>query len=465
MKLKVYQQGGGLIYTPFIPGRTQSTFSGSSSNDGDDSKIDPLDKEILGLMKDQNLLPSDIQAISTALINFQKQTQHLGNPITGGSNNYRSVMPGMLQIMNMVSVARHNREFWNDKLTEIQKHDAGSEVAMDSYGRMWVQDLSDGKLTKIEASKFDKEKYNPVSNSQLMYLRQREYGFGDNILGEGGMDVIGAKDLREEIDVIINEFGKVTAEQYIPGNMQELASDIKEKGIFKVGQERSKGELNDFSGLLYSQLGSSAQHLLNARAALAGYSPIEYLQNIIFSNIDKKDTISYDASLSKATNGGSGSGESGSLVQTTYAEHLVWGDLDPGRRVLIQPGNSDIAMYAYAQNAGPVKKDETVFDSANLNEVFTNADVIGTIVDRSNIFFGDYRLNSNEFSKVMYDNGENMERVELPVKPDENNPSKFVIDFDAQRKANKVQEYIRRNGGMIPDELIEEQLEDIPGAY
>lgn len=109
MKLKVYQQGGGLIYTPFIPSRTESTLSGSNSGSSeDDPKIDPLDKEILALMKDQNLLPSDIQAIFNSLTTFQRRTQHLSG--LGGTDSYRSVMPGMLQIMNMVSVARANKE-------------------------------------------------------------------------------------------------------------------------------------------------------------------------------------------------------------------------------------------------------------------------------------------------------------------------------------------------------------------
>ena len=135
MKLKVYQQGGGLIYTPFIPGRTESTISGNSSNGSDEQKIDPLDKEILGLMKDKNLLPSDIEAISSALINFQKSTQHLNSGF-GTSASYRSVMPGMLKIMNMVSIAQHNKDFWDTKVSEMQKHNAGSEIALDSYGRM-----------------------------------------------------------------------------------------------------------------------------------------------------------------------------------------------------------------------------------------------------------------------------------------------------------------------------------------
>jgi hypothetical protein len=105
MKLKVYQQGGGLIYTPFIPELYTGTASSGKKSSGsdEDSKIDPLDKELLGLMKDQNLLPSDIQMIFDRLISFQRRTQSLSSSMLGGSSSYRSVMPGMLQIMNYLT--------------------------------------------------------------------------------------------------------------------------------------------------------------------------------------------------------------------------------------------------------------------------------------------------------------------------------------------------------------------------
>ncbi len=56
-------------------------------------------------MKDQNLLPSDIQMIYNKLIQFQRKSREL--MIDG---DYRSAMPGMLQIMQLASVAKANKE-------------------------------------------------------------------------------------------------------------------------------------------------------------------------------------------------------------------------------------------------------------------------------------------------------------------------------------------------------------------
>jgi hypothetical protein len=137
MKLKIYQQGGGLIYTPFIPEQTaavSSSGSSAKSSNDEDSKIDPLDKELLNLMKGQDLLSSDIDLIYDRLISFQRKTQRLS--ALGTSNGYRSVMPGMLQIMKLVENAKANKAEWDEKVAEIKHHDAGAEVAMDSMGRM-----------------------------------------------------------------------------------------------------------------------------------------------------------------------------------------------------------------------------------------------------------------------------------------------------------------------------------------
>ena len=226
MKLKVYQQGGGLIYTPFIPG-AQGVSGGSSSGTSDEeSKLDPLDKELLALMKDQNLLPSDIQMIYDRMLDFQRRTLHLSS--LGGTSAYRTVMPGMLQLQQLVSLAKTNKAQWDDAANEIRHHDAGSEVAMDANGLMWVRDR-EGNISKVSPSEFNREEYQPLSNSQLLYLRRGNEGmaFSDSLFGETGMDVIGMADIRKEIDDIISKFGSIKS-----GNLQLQKNTI--KLIYKI---------------------------------------------------------------------------------------------------------------------------------------------------------------------------------------------------------------------------------------
>ena len=130
MKIKTYQDGGGLIYTPFIPGQTgvNNSSSKSKAEDSEDAKLDPLDKEILNLIKD-HLLPNETASIYQKLIQFQKASQHLSNmPGLGGTNAYRSAMPSMLKIMSLANQGKYNVE--RDKELE--------------YVRLWWNGKNDG---------------------------------------------------------------------------------------------------------------------------------------------------------------------------------------------------------------------------------------------------------------------------------------------------------------------------------
>ena len=458
MKLKVYQQGGGLIYTPFIPGRTISSISGddsgNSSSGGDDPKIDPLNKEILALMKDQNLLPSDIQAISNAVIAFQRRTQHLSGL---GTDGYRSAMPGMLQIMSMVSTAKHNREYWDGKVTEMRQHDAGSDVALDSYGRMWVQD-KDGKLTRINPNDFDKEKYNPVSNSQLMYLRQRDFGFGDDLIDDTGMSLVGLKDVQKELDDMINNLGSIKSSSPRIQKLSDIASDLQGLGVFQTTQKYDKGDLTDFSQLLYERLSKEGKNLVDANAAIGGYDKFNYILNIIRSETDREESTTFDPSLTKAVElGGSGSGEGKEqLMKDTYPERLTTGEDIVPYWTNIMTNQSGHTIWAYTQDMGPIMKNGNPIGTVNFDRVLTEFDAAG-IIDWSHVTFGDQKLDTIDFPKVVYDGGSTIKRVWMPVKKD------GTVDFKAQEELSKLQNWINDNG-VINDALIEERVQEIEGA-
>lgn len=425
MKLKVYQQGGGLIYTPFIP--EQYAVSGSSSSKrtsgGDeDSKIDPLDKELLGLMKGQNLLPSDIEVIYDRLIRFQKSTQNLSDPLGlgTGSSDYRSVMPGMLQIMRLVETAKNNKAEWDEKVSEIKSHDAGSEVAMDSYGRIWVQDAEKG-LTLIKPTSFDAEKQIPVSNSQLIALRRRnpELAFSDAILGDTGIDVVGAADVRKEIDEIIKAAGSIKDVKFGKIPFSEIAEDLQGAGIYKVSQKYSKADLKGFAELLYSQLSNSAKHLITANAAIGGYDKIEYINSIISSRTPIEPDLDYQASLTKATgNGGSGGsgadGDEKNLVEDSYIEGLARGSNHMAPRKTIFNPTTRTSLHAFVQDAGELKENDgkTKVNPGVLDAVFEKVG-LKDISPQMTVTFGDQIIDESNLGQILYD-GSPVKRVDLP---------------------------------------------------
>jgi hypothetical protein len=243
MKLRIMQQGGGLIYTPFIPGAQGATTTGSNkSSDSSEPKLDPLDKELISLMKDQNLLPSDIQQIYNRLIRFQKQTQSLSG--LEGTDAYRSAMPGMLQILGMVNEAKYNKAQSDEIVKRMAQQNAGADAALDAYGRMYVYD-KDGEMKKIDISEFDHEKYVAISNSQLLSMRQRQFGFQDNIMNDLE-NMVGMSSVQDEIAKIISKIGSAETSAYIknPSANKVLQALMTEgpEGVYKLSQkDRSEG--------------------------------------------------------------------------------------------------------------------------------------------------------------------------------------------------------------------------------
>lgn len=467
MKLKIYQQGGGLIYTPFIPEQTTTASTSAStkaSGSDEDSKIDPLDKELINLMKGQNLLSSDINMIYDRLIAFQRKTQSLS--ALGSTNGYRSVMPGMLQIMKLVENAKANKAEWDEKVAEIKHHDAGAEVAMDSMGRMWVQDQEKG-LTLVKPSDFNPESQMPISNSQLIALRRRDpsLAFNDAILGDTGIDVVGATDVRKEIDEIIKNAGSIKEVSFGSIPFSQIAEDLQGEGIYKTTQKYSKADMKGFAELLYSQLSNSAKHLITANAAIAGYDKMEYIKSIIATRTDIDPDLSYEASLTKASGkgGAGGSGADGddakNLKERNWTEQLAGGYNFELPRITTFNPVSTVSIHAASQNTGGMKLDDgkTPVGPGMVDAIMEKAGWFKQISGQSTVTFGDQIIDETALGQLMYD-GSTVYRIKLPYK--EVN-GEITVNWELVEELENINKQIK---GATPG-MIQDLLEGHPELY
>ena len=458
MKLKVYQQGGGLIYTPFIPGAQGTATSGSGrSSGGDDDKIDPLDKELIALMKDQNLLPSDIQAIYNQLIAFQRKAQHL--TALGGSAGYRAVMPGMLQIMQMVSVAKNNKERFDKSAQLMTDREAGGEVALDSYGYIWVQDR-DGHISKISPTDFDRDKYQPLSNSQLLDYRRNnpQFAFDVGSFETVGNNIIGMKQVQQEIADIITKFGNTKEGRYLPKEFQNLAKEVAEKGYFKITVDRTRSldDIAGFTKLLWESLGNNARNLLTARAAISPYTsdPLSYLSEMIFADSKQSYDEDFDASMSKAGGGASDEGMTGA-VEDNYLTQLGNLQLTSGQAAIVPKGveitdRNGLIMDVYKAGS-PVDDKLQVLPSMSLADFRTKA-WASKAGNMNAITFGNRILDPTEYDKIMYDGSSEINVAMLPYKYDEET-GKLTPDLDKILALNEVQKELKPD--MSPTEVMQ----------
>lgn len=449
MKLKVYQQGGGLIYTPFIPG-AQGTASSSSTgtSGGEDDKLDPISKEILALMKESNLLPSDIQMIYNRLISFQKRIQNIP-PGMG----YSTIMPGLLQLQQLVAIAKDNKKRFDDSAQLMTNREAGGELALDSYGRMWVMDKETKSFKTIDPYEFDREKYQPLSNSELLDLRRRSplLAFDENSFETVGNDIIGMKQVQQEISAVIKDFGTRKSDNFEIRNIANLAKEIAEKGYFKVTLEntRSLDDINGFTNLLWNSLGNNVRNLLTARAALKGENPLTFLADMIIKDADISKTSDFDSSLSRATGGADDTGGK-NLKEDTYQIRFANGegnDVD----VALVPKASKISdkagLLVKGKDFGPMLNfKELPLEPMNLQRLlFTggdNASALATSVRSTDITFGNRLLDETELPAIMYGADSLTSKVYLPYS---NKNGHFVPNFDVIQGFNKFIKAYKKN--------------------
>lgn len=462
MKLKLYQQGGGLVYTPFIPGMqgTTTTSSSKSNTSDSESKIDALDKELIALMKVQDLLPSDIDRITKSIVSFQKKASQYA-----AIGDYSSVMPGVYQIQGEVLKAQAFKKQSDVVTQRMAKENAGSEVALDTYGRMYVQD-KDGNVTKVTTSEFDEEKYRPISNSELLYYRQVSAADNGQIFNDLG-NMVGMETVQSQLSDIIDNFGTIKGDKFETAKMRNIAEDIaKGDSVFKITEKYSKADLTDFSGLLLSQLSRDAQYRIKANAKLMGISDKDYIRTIIDSRTSPEISMGYEASMTKAVaedggsggSSGDGSGDAKNLKEYSYVERLA-ANQNAGlpTKLSINKQGSPIDMSIMAFNQGPIVKDkeENSIGAGMLSDIRNDAYGLNQVATQDSVQFGNQMFSRTKQDTIYYDNS-TMYTAKLPWTTDKN--GNIMVDYAVMDLLDKLNE--RRKNGDLAD-LTPEMLERV----
>ena len=462
MKLKLYQQGGGLVYTPFIPGMqgTTTTSSSKSNTSDSESKIDALDKELIALMKGQDLLPSDIDRITKSIVSFQKKASQYA-----AIGDYSSVMPGVYQIQGEVLKAQAFKKQSDVVVKRMANENAGSEVALDTYGRMYVQD-KDGNVTKVSTSDFDEEKYRPLSNSELLYYRQVSAADNGQIFNDLG-NMVGMETVQSQLSEIIKNFGTIKGDKFETRKMQDIAGDLANGiGVFKITEKYSKADLNDFSGLLLSQLSRDAQYRIKANAKLMGVSDKDYVRTIIASRTSPEISTDYEASMTKAVaedggsggSSGDGSGDAKNLKEYSYVERLA-ANQNAGlpTKLSINKQGSPIDMSIMAFNQGPIVKDkeENSIGAGMLSDIRNDAYGLNQVATQDSVQFGNQMFSRTKQDTIYYDNS-TMYTAKLPWTTDKN--GNIMVDYAVMDLLDKLNE--RRKNGDLAD-LTPEMLERV----
>ena len=238
-------------------------------------------------------------------------------------------------------------------------------------------------------------------------------------------------------------------------------------GLYKLTQKATVKDTNIAKAVSYliQSLNNDMKHALVAKAAVEGYTPEAYLVELLDIYTGRSITADYDATTSKAANGGEG-GSSGSKIQQTLAESYVTGsNVVPMQMIPIAPNNSKTTLYVPAQNVQSIRLDRSgqpgqPMPISNLRTIIQDSYAVGNVTNRGTVVFGDQLISDTQLNGLVY-TGTDMYRVILPYKVVDGRH--IVPDFELQNKLNDIVENGKNQGADVT--TINRYLnQECPGA-
>lgn len=453
MKIRKYniekKQSGGIIYTPFVPSYTDSEAesSSSSSSSSDVGKIGDVQKEIMDVLQ-ENGLPSDVDYFMQTANRFLRKAEITGN----------WSMSDFTRIQSLANRVAHNKTLYDSATQHLTETGNWNEIALDNKGQMYVVD-KDGNLDTISPLEYykNKDKYQALTNNDILEYRSQATPFNSSVLNDAAGS-IGVNDVTEYIKGIILDFGTRSVSRYTNSEIAQMDESLNRllasgpRGYYKYKEEAQAGggPTTQAVEYLYNALPSNMKQLLIAKTAAEGKNPEQYapelLVQMLTNHLDYDLSVDYDSAATASDSKYADATTSGKTVERTLPERYVDGNgLGEHKWIQITPEGSSAHLLALGQSAQTImnKDGKTPLPSMTLDQVLTESLGIGGVTRKDSISFGDQLLNTTDYDKVVYDSSTPLYRVILPYK---NQNGRITPDFEAQTKAQQLQDEIEAQG-------------------
>ena len=462
MKIKLYA-GGGIAYLPTTNARGEAATTASSSSNS--SKVPGFADKIIDMVKSEGI-DSDVNAF----LNQVERTLNLANDPTGQNLSMKEI----LQLARAASSVKTNYLMFKDAQKALDAEDAWGDVATDSRGYIYTWNQESNKIEKVAPSAYNAEKQLALTNQDLLNFRwnNTDTKYNTSIITDVSKSV-GMKTISTYLVDLIKKFEQSEVTGYGSKTNSEIASGLKAlvdhldingntigdlitagpDGLYKLTQKATVKDTNIAKAVSYliQSLNNDMKHALVAKAAVEGYTPEAYLVELLDIYTGRSMVADYDATTSRAANGGEG-GSSGSKIQQTLAETYVTGsNAVPMQLIPISPSGSRVTLYAPAQNVQSVRLDRSgqpgqPMPISNLRTIVQDSYAIGNVTNRGTVVFGDQLINENQLNGLVY-TGTDMYRVILPYKVVDGRH--IVPDFELQNKLNDIVENGKNQGDDI----------------
>lgn len=474
MKIKKFQ-GGGISYIPTDYSRGAADTSAASS-----SKVPGFTDKIIDMVLSEGI-DSDVNSFLSQV----EQVLNLANDPTGQNLSMREI----LQLARAASSVKTNYLMFKDAQKALDSEDAWGDIATDSRGYIYTWNQKSNKIEKVTPSKYDPQEQIALTNQDLLNVRWNNVDTRyDTSIITDVTKTIGMKTISNYLVDLIKKFEQSEVTGFASKTNTDISSGLKAlvnhmdtngnaigdlitagpDGLYKLSQKATVKDTNIAKAVAYliQSLNNDMKHALVAKATVEGYTPEAYLVELLDIYTGRSMVADYDATTSRAANGGGEGGSSGSKIQQTLAESYVTGsNVVPMQMISIAPNNSKTTLFAPAQNVQSIRLDRSgqpgqPMPISNLRTVIQDAYALGNVTNRGTVVFGDQLISDTQLNGLVY-TGTDMYRVILPFKVVDGRH--IVPDFELQNKLNDIVENGKNQGADVT--TINRYLnQECPGA-
>ena len=460
MKIKKFQSGGiSYIPTDYSEGAAGTSAASSSKVPGFTDKIIDM------------VLSEGIDSDVSSFLGQVEQVLNLANDPTGQNLSMREI----LQLARAASSVKTNYLMFKDAQKALDAEDAWGDIATDSRGYIYTWNQKSNKIEKVTPSKYNPQEQVALTNQDLLNIRwnNTDTRYDTSIITDV-TKTIGMKTISNYLIDTIKKFEQSEVTGFASKTNTDISSGLRAlvnhmdtngntigdlitagpDGLYKLSQKATVKDTNIAKAVAYliQSLSNDMKHALVAKATVEGYTPDAYLVELLDIYTGRSMVADYDATTSRAANGGGEGGSSGSKIQQTLAESYVTGsNVVPMQMIPIAPNNSKTTLFAPAQNVQSIRLDRSgqpgqPMPISNLRTVIRDAYALGNVTNRGTVVFGDQLINEAQLNGLVY-TGTDMYRVILPFKVEKG--KHIVPDFELQNKLNDIVENGKNQGDDI----------------
>lgn len=461
MYLNRKYQVGGVVFTPYLPARAgspqQSLTSAAGSTSGSKSSgssEDQIKKEIINVLKEKGI-PSDVNEFLIKTNTLLNNSSHLSDSkLFGGTEDYD--MTDLIKVLSLANEVQFNKKLYDNAATNLKEENAWAEVAVDDRGNLYV--VGEDGLKQITPSEYykNKDKYAPITNSDLLSYRENNKAFDNNLLNDLS-NAIGMESISKYVREIISQFGKETVEGYARKDKDAILSGYSylmengPDGYYKAKTSTDLRNVNRALDYIYQSLPTNMRNFLRAKTAADGGNPDTQYRDLIVRALLEHTSMEASATWDKTateelygkSKGSSGDDSEKNLKAYSYVERMASGQnsgLPEAFRITYKGSTVDLGIIGW--NEGPIVKNEQEdpFGPGMLDYIREHAHGFNQFATQGNVQFGDQVFNKDAQSTIYYD-GSTVYRVKMPSIRDIN--GNIMVDWEAVHTIEDVNEKIK----------------------